>query len=392
MSGRSVSPWPILCLCLVALPNALPAQDVSFRELLGSATASLAAGDTAEYLAQMIEAEGLLDAGHLNRPFAQYHVARGAAMMGDTAQARAALSRMLDEDIEALMIVYCAFDPAFDGFKGTPAFQDLMHRARATDIRVTELRDRVWLLEGSGTQVVASIGPDGVLLVDTGYSLASAGIERALKEAAGGSVEIQYIVNTHFHEDHVGGNANLGFYATIIAHPNTRRALTEEQEFMPGVVIPPRGGMALPRLVSAEPLDLYFNGDTVSVIPLRGHTDADVIVYFARARVLHMGDRFFPDNMEFVLPSADIDRFLTTMDALLEGIPDDGLVVSGHAGVVPIDRLRTAYQGTAQMIEFVRTGRESGKSVGQLANEAEDRGYPARWVRGIYQALGDAEE
>jgi len=89
-----------------------------------------------------------------------------------------------------------------------------------------------------------------------------------------------------------------------------------------------------------------------------------------------------------MLPSSDIEQFLETMDELMAMIPDDGLVVSGHAAVVPIGRLREAYQSTAQMIEFVRTGREAGKAVGQLGREADERGYPVRWVGPIYEAIG----
>jgi cyclase len=374
----------VTMLSLVGIP--LRAQDVTFRELLSSATSSLAAGDTAGYLEQMKRGEDLLEEGHINRPFAQYHVARGYAMVGRSAESVAALRRMLDEDVEALMIVYTAFDPAFASLRGTTEFQALLDDARDTDVQASHLRGSAWLLEGSGSQVVASIGPDGVLLVDTGYSLASAGVQRALKKQGAG--DIQYIINTHSHEDHVGGNANLGYYSTIIAHPNTRAALRQDQEFIDGVAVPARGGAALPDLVSDQQLKLFFNGDTVYVIPLRGHTTGDLVVYFSQSRVLHMGDRFFPENMQFMLPSSDIELFLETMDELMAMIPDDGLVVSGHAAVVPIDRLREAYQSTAQMIEFVRAGREAGKSVGQLGGEADERGYPVRWVGPIYEAIG----
>ncbi len=387
MRARSsivIGAWVALLCCATA--GAAAGQDPTFRELLSSATSSLAAGDTAGYLEQMIEGEDLLEEGHINRPFAQYHVARGYAMLGDSAESVAALRRMLDEDVEALMIVYTAFDPAFASLRGTNEFQALLDDARATDIRASHLRGSLWLLEGAGSQVVASIGPDGVLLVDTGYSLASPGIQRALKKEGSGG--IQYIINTHSHEDHVGGNANLGYYSTIIAHPTTRTALRQDQEFIDGVAVPARGGAALPDLVSDQPLELFFNGDTVYVIPLKGHTTGDLVVYFSQSRVLHMGDRFFPENMQFMLPSSDLEQFLETMDELMAMIPDDGLVVSGHAAVVPIDRLREAYQSTAQMIEFVRTGREAGKAVGQLGIEADERGYPVRWVGPIYEAIG----
>ena len=382
-SSLVIGTWVTLLCCFTA--EVAAGQDVTFRSLSSSATSSLAAGDTAGYLEQMKRGEDLLEEGHINRPFAQYHVARGYAMLGDSAESVAALRRMLDEDVEALMIVYTAFDPAFDSLRGATEFEALLDDARATDIRASHLSGSVWLLEGAGSQIVASIGPDGVLLVDTGYSLASPGIQRALKKLDAGG--IQYIINTHSHEDHVGGNANLGYYSTIIAHPSTRTALQQDQDFIDGVAVPARGGAALPDLVSDQPLELFFNGDTVYVIPLKGHTTGDLVVYFSQSRVLHMGDRFFPENMEFMLPSSDIEQFLETMDELMAMVPDDGLVVSGHAAVVPMDRLRDAYQSTAQMIEFVRAGREAGKAAGQLEGDAEERGYPVRWVGPIYEAI-----
>ena len=70
-------------------------------------------------------------------------------------------------------------------------------------------------------------------------------------------------------------------------------------------------------------------------------------------------------------------------------LPDDALVVTGHSPVVSIEELRGAHSATAAMIEFIRTGKEQGKSAGQLAAEAEERGYPVRWVEGIYEALGE---
>ncbi len=97
MSTRSpVVTGTLVALLCCATAGAAAGQDVSFRVLLSSATASLAAGDTAGYLEQIKEGEASLSEGHINRPFAQYHVARGYAMVGDSTASVAALRRMLD--------------------------------------------------------------------------------------------------------------------------------------------------------------------------------------------------------------------------------------------------------------------------------------------------------
>jgi len=377
-------------LCAIALlfcgrAGAQTSPAPTFRSAFGEGQSALAAGDTAKYVMYMTEAHELLDEGHLNTPFVQYHIARGHAMLGEDAEAIAWLQRMLEEGIEGLMIVYTAFDPAFAAMRQTPAFQAVLAEARETEIEATLLRGSVWLLDGAGSCILASIGPDGVLLVDTGYSLATTSIRGVLRD--NGSSDIRYIINTHFHEDHVGGNANLGYEAAIIAHPNTRQSLQEDQTFIDGVVIPVRQEPALPDLLASEPIELHVNGETVTIIPLPGHTTGDVVVYFSEARVLHMGDRFFPTALEFIYPSRAVDQYLSTMDSLMAELPDDVLVVSGHAPVVSIEELRAVHKSTAAMIEFIRTGKEQGKSAGQLTAEAEERGYPARWVEGLYEAM-----
>jgi cyclase len=378
---------PLVLTLLFGVPAVAQTTAPTFREVFQEGQSALAGGDTAKYVMYMVEAHGLLEEGHLNTPFVQYHIARGHAMLGDDEQVVVWLQRMLDEQIEGLMIVYTAFDPAFDGVRRSEEFQALLIQARETEIVATPLRGSLWLLEGAGSCIVASIGPDGVLLVDTGYSLATSGIRQVLQDI--GSSDIRYVINTHFHEDHVGGNTNLGYAATIIAHPNTRASLQEDQTFIDGVVIPMRREPALPDLLAAESIQLHVNGETVSVIPLPGHTTGDVVVYFSEARVVHMGDRFFPTASELIYPSRAVDKYLATMDSLMALLPDDALVVTGHSPVVSIQELREAHNATAAMIEFIRTGREAGKSAGQLESEAEERGYPVRWVEGIYGALDE---
>lgn len=349
--------------------------------------AALSAGDTAGYGRHIQRALDMLPSRHLNRPFLEYHLARGAAMVGDTVGAVAWLNRMLDEGIEGLMVSYSAFDSAFAPLRGVVAFQEMMLRAQRTDIRVSQVSGNVWTLRGAGGTIVASIGVDGILLVDAGYALASTAVRRALRRLTG--KPIRYIIDTHYQEDHVGGNANLGYDATVIASPATRQALERPQEFIDGVSIPPRKGPALPSLLSDHPIQLDFNGERITILPLPGHTDGDLIVYFDGSKVLDMGDRFFPETSRYLAPGPDLGMYITTMDSLLATLPEEVQVVSGHAPIHGLADLRDAHHRTASMIEFVRFGKTAKKSLNQLKAEGEERGYPSEWVEGIYQVLDD---
>lgn len=376
-----------LSIALLLGASPLLAQSgTTFREQYQSGLAALQAGDTVRYLHQLEGAHALLEPGSLNRPFIQYHVARGYAMMGDQAQSLYWLSRMLDEKIEGLMIYYAAFDPAFDQLRSSAGYQALIERARDTEISVTKLGGNVWLVEGGGCMVLASIGPDGVLLVDTGYALAATAVRRALRSHGGR--DIRYIVNTHFHEDHVGGNANLGSQGAIIAHPETRAALSESQTFIDGVDVPARAGPALPNILTGERMEIHFNGERIVLVPLPGHTEGDLIVYFTESKVLDVGDRFFPDDSRFIWPGQQPSRHIATLDDLLAEVSPEAVVVSGHAQPRPLADFMEAHQRTAEMIEFIRTGRAAKKPLGQLEMEGEERGYPKRWIQGLYQAVG----
>jgi len=121
-----------------------------------------------------------MPAGHLNRPFAQYHAARGAALLADTTAALAFLRQAWDEGIEALMISFTEFDSAFDAISDSREFRHVMGLAAEMELSVQSFGGSVHLIRGAGSNAIAQVGGDGLLLVDTGYTPALTALRHAL--------------------------------------------------------------------------------------------------------------------------------------------------------------------------------------------------------------------
>lgn len=164
------------------------------------------------------------------------------------------------------------------------------------EIEVLEVSGNIHMLVGAGGNIAVSVGVDGVLIVDSQFAPLSERIVAAIRTLSDGP--IRYLINTHYHPDHVGGNESLGAQrVTIIAHENTRRKLAEggpddrtpdPDDRLPGLPLPLA---ALPVVAVEDGLTLHFNGEAVELIhPGPAHTDGDLLVFFHDSNVLHMGD------------------------------------------------------------------------------------------------------
>jgi cyclase len=209
-------------------------------------------------------------------------------------------------------------------------------------VDATLIRDGLYLISGRGGNIVASSGADGTFLVDDQYAPLSERIRRTLDELDAGPV--RFVINTHWHGDHVGGNEAFGEAgAVIVAHENVRSRMSSEQfneRF--SRTIPPSPAKALPVVTFAEGVKLHLNGDTVHVLHVdAAHTDGDALVWFEQANVLHMGDLYFNGLYPFIdLDSgggihgmiAGVKKGLSLADAETAVVPGHG-PLSDRAGL-----------------------------------------------------------
>jgi len=206
-----------------------------------------------------------------------------------------------------------------------------------TDARVVAepVAPGVHMLVGPGGNIGVSAGADGVFLIDDQYAPLT---DRVLAALGGITSErVRFVLNTHWHEDHTGGNENLGGRgALIVAHDNVRVRMSVEQLLEFGgqtMRVAPSSPGALPVVTFAEDVTFHINGDEIHAFHVENaHTDGDAIVHFREADVVHMGDVYFNGGLPFIDTSSggSIDGVVAAVDETLALIGADTKVIPGH--------------------------------------------------------------
>ena len=243
-------------------------------------------------------------------------------------------------------------------------------------LEVQHVAGSVYMLIGPGGNIGATVGEDGILIVDDKYDHTVDKVKNTLKNFDGGP--LRFILNTHYHGDHTGGNAELGKSATIIAHTNIRKRLTTEQSVL-GDTVPVAPKSAWPVITYDHFLSVHFNGEEIKVLHLpKGHTDGDSIILFTNSNVLHMGDDFFNGMFPFVdLGSGgSVQGMIDANQHVLDNAPAGVKIIPGHGPLTDIDGVRKNLEMLEATAAHVRKQMEAGKSL----DEIKAGGFPEEWA------------
>jgi cyclase len=253
-------------------------------------------------------------------------------------------------------------------------------------IKTTKLAEGVFMLEGAGGNIVVSVGDDGVIVIDDQFAPLTPKIQAAI--AAVTPKPIKFVLNTHWHGDHSGGNENLAAAgAVIIAHDNVRKRMSTEQfiELMKRKV-PASPAKALPIVTFSTDVTLHLNGEDLHVVYVGpAHTDGDVVVVFPKAKVVHMGDSFITTSYPFVdLGSGgNYDGFVAVADRVLAMVDDSFKVVPGH-GVLST---KADLKGWRDMLTALRARVKkevaAGKSLDAIQKQKITAQWDAKWGQGF---------
>lgn len=245
------------------------------------------------------------------------------------------------------------------------------------EIKATKVAGNVYMLEGSGGNIGVSVGPDGILIVDDQFAPLADKIKAALKTLGEG--KLKFVLNTHWHGDHTGGNAAFSPDAPIIAHDNVRKRLSTEQksEFFKRTT-PASPKEALPVITFGQSLSVHFNGEEIRVIHFpRGHTDGDSVIFFTGSNVVHLGDDFFASRFPFVdLESGGTVQGLTrNIGEIIPKLPAGVKLIPGHGPISTVDDLKAYHQMLQATTDVVSTKMGAGKTLAEIKAE----GLPEEW-------------
>ncbi|MBA6390420.1 MBL fold metallo-hydrolase [Colwellia sp. BRX10-3] len=235
------------------------------------------------------------------------------------------------------------------------------------EITVQSAAGDVYMLQGPGGNIGVLATDKGLLLVDDKFAPLAEKIETAMKGIE--DKELKYVINTHYHGDHTGGNQFFSHKAPIFAHENVRSRLSSAED---------HHAESLPVVTYKDGITIYLANEEIQLTHLpKGHTDGDTYVYFKKANVLHTGDLFFEVGFPYVdlKSGGSVKGYLASVKHMLKHTPDDVVIIPGHGNLTD----KKSLLAFAEMMEFsinkVSSALAAGKSEQQILSEGIGEKY-----------------
>jgi len=254
-------------------------------------------------------------------------------------------------------------------------------------VRVVPVSGNVYMLQGAGGNIGLAVGDDAVFVVDDQFAPLTRKILAAIATVT--PKPVRFVVNTHWHSDHVGGNENLGpagAGALIFAQENVRKRMAAGGfiEYLKSQV-DPSPPSALPVVTFTDAVAFHINGDSVAVFHVPpAHTDGDAIIYFAKANVVHMGDTFHNAGLPFTDLSSggSLNGFITAADKVLAMSNAQTKIIPGHGPLADRARLQAYRNMVVALRDRIRTLISTGKTVEQILELNIGAPYAKDWPGG----------
>ena len=251
-------------------------------------------------------------------------------------------------------------------------------------IRTVKVAEGVYMLMGAGGNIGVSVGSDGVILIDDQFAPLSDKIKAAVAALGG---PIRFLLNTHWHFDHTGGNENFAKSGVVIvAHENVRRRMSVEQ-FISALNRrePPSPAAALPVVTFTDAITFYLNGDSINVFHVApAHTDGDAVIWFRKANVMHMGDTFFNGRYPLIDLSSggSVDGMVAAADRVLALVDANTRIIPGHGPLGDRPALQTYRAMLATVRDRIRQAVAADQTLEQVQAAEPTAEFDAIWGKG----------
>jgi glyoxylase-like metal-dependent hydrolase (beta-lactamase superfamily II) len=253
-------------------------------------------------------------------------------------------------------------------------------------IKAVKVKPGIHMLMGKGGNICVSSGIDGVFMIDDQYAPLTEKIKTAIASIT--PDPIRFVINTHWHADHTGGNENMGDAgAVIIAHENVRKRLSADQVLTAfNRTIPALSKKGLPVITFTRDVAFHLNGQRIDVFHIkRAHTDGDAVAYFTDANVIHTGDILFEGMYPFIdiEHGGTINGMIDATNRILGMIDDNTRIIPGH-GVLTDKHGLIAYR---DMLTSIRDGIQSqinaGKTLEEIKFSQPTQAFDSKWGGGF---------
>jgi cyclase len=244
-------------------------------------------------------------------------------------------------------------------------------------IKVTKVSGNIYMLEGEGGNIAASVGEDGIVIVDDQYAPLAEKIQAALKDLKITDKPVRFVINTHYHGDHTGGNEpfeNAG--STVIAQENVRKRLETGGTAGNGgsvkMEVKPAPKRALPLITFEHDVTVHLNGEDIRALHFpAGHTDGDAVIFFPKNNVVHMGDDFVRYGFPFidVASGGSVLGMIVAMEKVSTQLPPDVKVIPGHGAISNLDDVREYVKMLKETATVVQKALSEHKTLEQMKQE-----------------------
>ncbi len=236
-------------------------------------------------------------------------------------------------------------------------------------IQTIKVADGVYMLVGAGGNIGVSAGEDGILMIDTQFAEVIEKVKSAIAEISSG--QIRFVLNTNWHYDHAYGNEPLGKSgALIIAHENTRMRMTSEQNYPDfDMKMPALPEVALPVLTFTDSLTLHFNGEEIQLIHIeKAHSDADILIYFKKANVIHTGDLYFTVLYPYIDVShgGSIGGMIAAAERIIGMVNESTKIIPGHGPLSNLEELKTYRDMLVTIRDWIKKQIKEGKTLEEV--------------------------